>query len=68
MDLTLERSLVAATLDCLHRRARETSAPPTFQRLRRAAEALDEARAELDHLAREEAPPDEEGCSLVQSA
>lgn len=68
LDLTLERSLVAATLDCLHRRACEGVAPPAHQRLRRAAEALDEARAELEHLSREDTPPDEEGVSLVQPA
>jgi hypothetical protein len=68
LDLTLERSLVVATLDCLHRRAREGVAPPAHLRLQRAAEALDEARAELECLSREDTPPDEEGVSLCQPA
>ena len=68
MDMTLELSLVAATLDCLHRRTGEPSTLGGHQHLRRAAEGLDEVRASLELLSREDAPPDEEGCSLVQMA
>ena len=68
MDMTRELSLVAATLDCLSRRAGEPSTLGGHHHLRRAAEGLDEVRAELNALAREDAPPDEDGCSLVQSA
>ena len=66
MELTGERSLVSAALDCLRRRAGEPTSLNAHQRLRRAAEHLDEARGELAELARESAEPDPDGCSVVQ--